>query len=126
MTTQTNELAKVLTMVKADKRNSKEKGRKIVFYREATKKAVIDFTSSTDMNYREVADHLGVALQSIYTWRYKAQATSPKPTKVKQESSLVQRIHGQIEDHQNEIARLNKQIKVLKMAQEVGLDFILD
>lgn len=134
MNTELN-VMQVRNMINEDQVNSKQTGYKNAQYRQETKDAAVKLSEQHQGNMESFAEKLDVPLGTLYTWRYKAglsnfKKRSSKNTtkKVKPKSpnkDLLQRLKGQVEQHQEDIVKLNKQMELLQLADKLGmkLDF---
>lgn len=117
-------LMQVQAMVKTDKARSKIKGHKKIQFRKETKQAVVELTKASPMTYVALAECLAIQAQHIHTWRYLFDATpktkTPKKVTPKQ-TSVVERLTAELEQHKQQMERLSKQIEVIKLAESLDL-----
>ena len=128
------QVMQIKAMIDADKRNSTEAGHKKVQYRQETKDSAIQLSQQYQGIMRSLSEELNIDLGMLYTWRYKAglsnfeKRPSATPRKAKPKTpnaKLLQRLKGQVEQHQKDIVKLNKQLEILRLADKLGmqLDF---
>jgi hypothetical protein len=123
------EINQLKAMVELDQFKSKKAGHVKVQYRKVTSNSVINFSKTYDGSLSELADYINVPLNLLYTWRYKSGVKgatkrgryTKKRTSKAPNLGVVQRLKGQIEQHENDIARINKQLELVRLADELGM-----
>lgn len=134
MNTEMN-VMQVRSMIDADKRNSTEAGHKKVQYRQETKNSAIQLSQQYQGVMRSLSEELNIDLGTLYTWRYKAglsnfeKRPSAAPRKAKPKTAngkLMQRLKSQVQQHQDDIVKLNKQLELVRLADELGMQIDFD
>ena len=123
-----NEINQLKAMVEMDQFKSKKAGHVKVQYREVTSNSVISFSKSYDGSLTDLAEQINLPLTLLYKWRNKSgvkgatrRGRSVKRTRKAPNLGVVQRLKGQIEQHENDIAKINKQLELVRLADELGM-----
>ena len=129
------QVMQVQTMIEKDQFTAKQKGYKKTQYRQSTIDAVINLTKNHKGSLGTLAKSLNINLGQIYTWRYKAGVVANKKISEGAKKGSKKRLAARtnsLSPNQNTIDRLNaqaerinKQLELIRLADELGmqLDF---
>jgi transposase-like protein len=124
-----NQINQLKAMVELDQFKSKKAGHVKIQYREVTTNSVINFSKTYDGSLSELADQINISSKLLYTWRHrlgvkgatKRGRYTKKRTRKAPNLGVVHRLKGQIEQHENDIARIKKQLELVRLADQLNM-----